>query len=281
MEVEDGDMLMYSLKIGLIDFAFFDLSDDASYNAASGTQEVQLNNMVFLGFNGASPLLSDVIIRQAAALAADREALLRAYSGMAAAACSPQNPLYLEAEGLYRERQPDVAAALELLEQNGYDSRDEDGMLTARGGRLTLRLLVNSEDDRRSAAAGLIAEQFAQLGIEVLVEEHPFTEYTSMLALGDYDMYIGEIKLKADMDIAALLPGGRAAYYTAAGEEFMDSYRSWRAGGSLSAFNKAFDEELPFLPLLFRRGSVSFSRKLAYDVTATEQDIFYNILDWE
>ena len=88
------------------------------------------------------------------------------------------------------------------------------------------------------------------------------------------------MKLKYNMDISALLPGGSQAYFTAEDEEFSKAYLSWRSGGSLLAFNSAFREYTPFAPLLFRFGFVSFSRSLSYDIIATEQDIFYNITDW-
>ncbi len=275
VEVEDGNMLMYGLKTGSIDFAFFDFSADMSYSAASGSQLVQLNNMIFIGVNGYSRQLADAAVRRAVSLTIDRSALVSAYSGMATAAYTPQNPLFSNA----KPDAPDRDAAEALLTQAGFE-RDEEGFFAKRDRRLTLRLLVNSEDDRRIAAASLIAEQLNEVGLETELVEKPFSEYSALLAAGDYDLYLGELRLKYNMSIAALLPGGQAAYSTAADEEFMAAYLKWRSGGSLGSFNSAFAEQTPFIPLLFRCGLVSFSRSLSYDIVSTEQDIFYNIIDW-
>ena len=275
VEVEDGNMLMYGLKTGAIDFAFFDLSEDASYSAASGSEFVQLNNMVFLGFNGYSRHLSNPGVRRAISALIDREALTGAYYGMAAAAYAPQNPLYSGKSSVSDSEE----TAQELLLETGFE-KDAEGFFSKNGSRLELTLLVNREDYCRLDAALLIARQLTEAGIAVEISEKTFAEYSALLSSGDYDLYLGEMKLKYNMDISALLPGGSQAYFTAEDEEFSGAYLRWRSGGSLLAFNSAFREHTPFAPLLFRFGFVSFSRSLSYDIIATEQDIFYNITDW-
>jgi len=280
IEVEDGDMLMYSLKTGSIDFAFFDMNSDGSYNSASGTQSVQLNNMLFVGFNGASFPTSNQSVRKAISLIVDRSVMPSAYSGMATAVSVPQNPNFPIAKHTPL-RQPNHEQAKALLADVGYDSYNKDGILQRRERPLSLTLLVNREDDRRLALAELIKEQLTAAGIGIVVEQCSFNEYLSRLAEGDFDLYLGEIKLKYNMDISALLAGGSAAYHTPTSLKFEEAYTAWRSGGSLATFNTEFENTLPFLPLMFRCGQVSFTRELSYNIIATEKDIFYNIADWE
>ncbi|MBE6884032.1 MAG: hypothetical protein E7487_05455 [Ruminococcaceae bacterium] len=280
IEVEDGNMLMYNLKTGMIDFAFFDFDSDTPYNAASGTQSVQLNNMLFLGFNGNTQPVSYTAVRKAIALTLNRAPYLASYSGMATAAYTPQNPLFGPLKR-YTPAEPDAEAAASLLLEAGYDTRDPSGVLLRKNRRLSLNLLVNKEDARRIAVAEQIKEQLTPLGFEIVIESLSFSDYTSRLASGDFDLYLGEVKLKYNMDISALLAGGSIAYNTPTSPELQETYTAWRTGGSLSAFNKEFENTLPFLPLLFRCGQVSFTRDLSYNIVSIEKDIFYNIADWE
>ena len=105
--------------------------------------------------------------------------------------------------------------------------------------------------------------------------------YQQRLEAGEYDLYIGEVKLPYNMDIASLLPGGALCYGQTSDGTLLEAFRAFQSGeGSYEAFLRAFLEEPPFIPLMFRRGIVSFSSDFNGNVVATEQDIFYNVLEW-
>ena len=58
-------------------------------------------------------------------------------------------------------------------------------------------------------------------------------------------------------------------------------YNSVHAGEiEQNILEKALREDLPVVPLLFKRGILCFSRDFSANIVATEQDIFYNIEEW-
>lgn len=84
-----------------------------------------------------------------------------------------------------------------------------------------------------------------------------------------------------NQDIAPLLAGGALGYFTAYSEELSDSYRAYRATRSGDRIVlRAVLAQSPFVPLVFRQGSVSHNREFRAEIVATEQDIFYNIVEW-
>lgn len=175
----------------------------------------------------------------------------------------------------------ELARAEELLAGMGLTQKDENGYRLRNGQPVTLRLLVNSENACRNAAATLLAEQLRQLGVQVTVESQSFTQYQASLSRRDYDLYIGETRLMDNMDFSVLLSGGALSYSTPYIESLSELYGSYRStGAGIGTFCEAFAEQSPFIPLVFRQGQVSFNRSFDAQIVATEQNLFYNLSEW-
>ena len=67
--------------------------------------------------------------------------------------------------------------------------------------KLSLELLVGKENSFRVAAAGLLKNQLARAGVEIKITELPHTELIKRLKSGKFDLYIGEIRLPANMGL--------------------------------------------------------------------------------
>ncbi|MEY8440329.1 peptide ABC transporter substrate-binding protein [Anaerotruncus colihominis] len=280
--VSDPDALSFSLRTGDIDLMYSDLSEgDMGSSAASGVP-VSLNSLVYIGVNGNRGLLSDAQFRQAISLAINRDELVaKAYIAHARATLYPFNPEFYRMEDLELSTPRELARAEELLVGMGLTQKDENGYRLRNGQPLTLRLLVNSENACRNAAATLLTEQLRQLGIQVTVESQSFTQYQASLARRDYDLYIGETRLMDNMDFSALLSGGVLGYSTPYIETLSEFYQAYRATGTgIGTFCEAFAEQSPFIPLVFRQGQVSFNRSFDAQIVATEQNLFYNLSEW-
>lgn len=88
------------------------------------------------------------------------------------------------------------------MEQAGYNTTD-----SAAG--LSLELLVTQGNPFRKNTADLVAQQMARAGIAVTVTELPFAEYENRLKKGQFDLYLGEVRLSADLHLRSFLtPGG-------------------------------------------------------------------------
>ncbi|MDD2954967.1 MAG: ABC transporter substrate-binding protein [Oscillospiraceae bacterium] len=277
----DKETLIYSLKVGTIDYIYSDLSDETAANAGGSFQYVSLNNLVYLGMNR-SGLLSQPAFRKMLEAALNRNAVVEnSYFERAAVAAAPFPPQWPPLADLEYSRAIDQTAIAEYLEGLGFSARGEDGRLISSAGAIDLTLLVNEENSYRVAAAAQIQQQLKSAGIGVTVVQTDFATYQSRIASGDYDLFLGEVKLKANMDLSELLSPEGTLAFGGRDETLWAVYLEFRAGrAGLKDFLDAFYESVPFIPLACRRGAVSFTRAIYYGVEASEQDIFYNIQDW-
>lgn len=278
----DPDALAFSLKTGEINVAYSDLSTQGVVSISPSSVPVTLNNMVYLGVNASHTVLSKASFRRALSVALGRdEVVAKAYATKARVSSYPFNPDFYRMREVELGSQGGVSEAEQLLDGLGYSQKDEGGNRLRGGVPLTLSLLVNSENSARMTAAELITAQLAQLGITVQVVAKPFEQYRASIVAGEYDLYIGEMRMAANMDFTPLLGGGEIGYGAARNQELADAVRAYRAtGDGIGALCGMFEERSPFIPLLFRQGMLAFNGAFRTELIATEQDVFYNIEDW-
>ena len=278
LELSGLDALVSSLNIGDISLYSSELEQDSGSTACS-TEYYKTNNLVFLGLNDGRGALQTPAVRQAISSAVDRSVLCeKGYFSRAYPATGALNGSYPALGGRqYLLSAADREAAAQQLEAGGYTVSELEGYATdANDQRLTLKLLVCTQGVGKRYTATLIREQLAAVGIAVEIEEtDSFEEYASRVAAGDFDMYIGEVKLYNNMDIGVFLKGGAASYGVFASEGLLSAWASFRQDAAQAdAFETAFANEVPYVPLLFRRGVVSYSRGIT-GVQPSVSDVFY------
>ncbi|MGN0569199.1 MAG: ABC transporter substrate-binding protein [Candidatus Fimenecus sp.] len=243
-------------KIGTTDFYFSDLSD-CNYSATAGkTENVLLNNMVYLGMNSANGALNKYI-RSAIAVKLDCEDIaLSSYQGHAAAVKLPINPESTVAGQVNAvETAGDKALADRIIDNCGYTRYS--GSAKANGAYLlSFSLIVNKDNRYRVAAAYGIADSLKESGINVRVELLSFEDYSQRIAAGNYELYLGEIKLDSSMDISSFFKDGTpfGTGIDKTGRSATEYFR-YRAGEITPAeYFAVFAEEFPFIPICFRQG---------------------------
>ena len=279
-EVNTSATLMHLLNTGSIDCFFTDLSDGSAKRSYSGVNEIYLNNLVFLGVNHASPMLDIADLRKAVSLAVSRQALAEnAFVSHARPAVYPVNSSWdaiLEIpDPVNAKYEADVGAADAILSsmQMGIEGKPLYYTLIAEEGNAFLR-----------AAAEQLAEQLSQVNIKIEVQFLSSYAFSAALMEGEYDFYLSEIKLTKNMDLSPFFSSGGAAAYgiDRSSIDTGEIYWQYKAGQTeLSAFLAAFDETLPFIPLLYRNGQFCYSRSVKSGVLATEDRLYLNIAEWE
>ena len=146
---------------------------------------------------------------------------------------------------------------------------------------------MNIENTAKSAAANEIARQLQEAGLRVTVERLPWEEYTTALAARDFDLYLGEVYLTPDFDLAALIAPGGALNYGG----WEDSVIS----GLLSAFRTAEGElrqsaaaslyrylcqQAPIAPICFKNGSVLTQYGRLAQLNPPQYNVFYDLSHW-
>ena len=279
----DKDTLIYSLKLGTINYAYTDLTGGESLALGVSTQEVPLNQLVYLGINGTRNAMALPEVRSAINMAVDRAVLAnQIYGSGAVPAHTPFNPHAREIVPQGYLVTHDLKAAQELMASVGYTQRDSEGYYVTEEGRLRMRLLVNVDNSGRVQAAEAIRRSLSELGIEITVDARMYEEYKSALKKNDFELYLGTTRLLDNMDLTFLItPGGSVSDGIPNLPELQAANAQLRAGGmSTEEFTDIFYRYTPFVPLMYRSAMVAFSREAYFETLATEQDIFYNIENW-
>ncbi len=147
---------------------------------------------------------------------------------------------------------------------------------------LSIRLLVNSDNAFKSAAADQIAASWNALpGVRVTVDKQPYDTYLSMLQSGDFDVYYGETQLTADFDLRPLLSsGGSLNYGGYASESMSAAIAAARSGDSVTELYQTFLAEMPIVPVAFERGQMIIRKGLIDNYAPTPYNAFANLETW-
>ena len=280
--VDAGPLLSQSQAVldGEIDLSYTDLRGAADLSLGLGSRQVVLSNLLYLGVNS-QRLGIPAELRVAFSGLIDRDAVIRrAYRGYAAPAESPIKQSY--SSTVTGEEEPLPENQEELLASLGFEERDEEGRRLYRNRRYDLRLLVNSDSYDIPAAAAILRDAFQAAGFQITLESVPFEEYSLRIAEGNYDLYLGEVRVPPNLDLLSLIaPSPTLGPGCAREEELLALYSQVKAGeAELSALDGALRRTMPVIPLAYRRGIVAFSPDFSANIVATEQDIFYNIGEW-
>lgn len=279
-DITDSSSLMHLLDTGIIDCFFTDLSDGTAKRTYSSVNDVYLNNLIFLGLNHESYRISMPDVRRAISKALDRRALAEnAFLNHARATWMPFNMSWSAiTDSPYINTDTsdsDLRAADALLDGAGCGIN---------GDRLYLTLICRDENSFMKNTAALIKDELSLVNISVEIKLLSDREFSAALREGEFDMYLSEIKLTKNMDLSPFFTSRGESHYGIALDIINadEAYFRYRSGETeLEDFLTAFDESMPFIPLLYRNGQFCYSRSLSGITDVTENDLFASIAQWE
>ena len=178
-----------------------------------------------------------------------------------------------------------IHAAALLLEEAGSVRNPEDGLLYRGQNPLEVTLLVNSDNDVRQGIAARMSETLTGLGAAVTMTRLPWSDFTAALAAGQFDLYIGEVRLPGDFDPSALITGALnyGGFYSG---ELTLALAQWRSAAgnartqAAQALWEEFAQSAPLSPLCFKRGSLLMRWGIASNLQPTRANPFYQIERW-
>ena len=315
LNLPDQDAVIYNAGAGLLDWYYTDLSDNTLPKMNGKQYQVNLNHLVFIGINCNKAPLNDQNLRQALSLALNRSAIVEnAFFAGGIPATGLYNPAFEQAQAYQSiSSGADLNGVSDALERAGYEA-GEDGIYQKNDAKLTLSLLYNEENSSRKSAAELIASQMKRAGVEITLRPARFSQYQTDVQNGNFDLYLGEMRLQANMDLQPLLslkgmPTRCETLY--AYEDFKNGRRlgesvpettapSTDAASSaqpaetatgtgvpattqaprkavLSDVCAAFAKETPIIPICYRNGILTYSSKITGTVVASTSDLYYTI----
>lgn len=273
VNIAAADSIDNAVNIGNISYAFRDMSSDTSKRLSCAKKAVSMNNLVFIGVNSTRSITSNAQIRRAVSLAVDRNVIAEsAYSGYADIAESTFNPHFKSIGNINLfSANSDTATAKQAINQSGYTA-----------DKLSLSILVDTNENKISCA-NLIKTQLEAVGFSVTVDKVSVKEYRSRIKKADFDLYIGEIKLSDDMCLYPFFDEKGGARYGIDIKNMTcdDIYSQYLSGETeLGKFILAFNEEMPYIPLVYKKGMICYSKALNGDMQGYYGNFFSNIESW-
>ena len=273
VNIASADSIDNAVNIGNISYAFRDMSADTSKRLSCAKKAININNLIYIGINSSSGITSNAQIRKAISLAVDRSVIAQtAYFGYANPAESTFNPDFKSIENINLFLSgADTQTAKQAIVQSGYDSN-----------KLSISILINYNENRQ-IAANLIKTQLEAIGFKVKIDQQNYKNYMDKIKNGSYDLYIGEIKLSDDMNLYPFLsPDGQASYgINLKSLKCDDYYKEFLSGqAELGKFIIAFNDETPYIPLVYKKGMICYSKALKGDMQGYYTNFFSNIDSW-
>ena len=221
---------------------------------------------LYLGCNMDSDLFSKPNVRAALTYAIDRDALVQKYyrnfAHSATLPASPLSPYYSKS----------LAAKYTYDPQKFIDALNQSYL-----GGSTIRIMVNKNDTLRLRIAREIGKMMEDCGLVVEMVEVTGNDYYYYLNIREYDIYVGQTRLSANMDLsaffapnAALRHGGMTdpAIYAMCREALANK-------GNYINLHQMIADDGRLCPVLFQTYSVHATRGLLTGLTPSRDNVFY------
>ena len=263
--------LSFSLMDNGIDLMYSDLQSKVNIGVGIGYRQVPINNLVYLGAN---PYILNNTLRKYISANIDRDAISRnAFTGFA----KPTN--YPIKTDNYDKNLYDIQELEQKLLNQGY-KKDVNNQWIFGGNYVTINILVNKESSDKIVIGEYLQKLLVQMGFQSSLIKQDYKTYLYNINTENYGIYVGEMKLLHNNDLSSLLFNKYEKYSTFY-PNLLESYITMKTiPESEEQFKTTFTEEIPIIPIVFRRGILCYSRDFSANIVATEQDIFYNIENW-
>ncbi len=288
--ITGSDALVSAFDTGDLTLVNTDLtgSSPLGFSGNYETCDYPTSNLVYVGFNTASGVCSDALVRRALAAGMDRSTLARVILAHHAQAAPlpvhPQSVLYPET--LAEELSYSPQNLENLLMEAGW-SRGDGQYFTRRGRELEVTLLVNQDNSYKCDLAAELARELESAGVHVTVDQRTWSDYLAALEAGEFDLYLAETRLTADFTLTPLLTGGSLNYGQYNDWTTSTLHADFRAArgevrqNAAAALYEALAEQMPFTALCFKNGSVLTQWGQITGLTPTQGDLFYQVENWE
>ncbi len=231
------------------------------------------NTAVYAGFNMKSKQLTDAQTRIGIAAAINRESIVsNALYSRAQASDTMINPsswLYGGGNELKSSREK----AMEHLGNAGW-GLDSSGYMVRRGKeKLSVVLLADSENEMLLTAAKMIKSDLEKCGIRVTLDEQKNAAYLQKISRHDFDMFVGEYDSGINQDLEKLIKNGENSFsYDSSEAELLISQMGMTTDENAireiaQQLGKKLAEDMPFVPICYKKESVLCSNKLKSGVS--------------
>lgn len=276
---DDSDMMIFGFGSGSISMVNTDLTgtNALSYTGDYNVVDYPTTSMLYVGCNTHSGPCQNQSFRQALYYVFDRDTLAtKMLSGHAEPTVLPVSPK----SKLYDEKLAETYAwseetAKKKLADGHYYNQ-------------TLKLIVNKESAFKTAFAEEMKKELEAIGIKVQVEALAWDEFADALDERSFDLYLGEVKLKSNFDLTAVIGSNGNLNYGGYQDkdleklltQFQTADKASRAAAAKNLY-KAVADAAATIPLCFKNHSVLTHWSANASIAPTQQNLFYHIAEWD
>lgn len=276
---DDSDMMIFGFGSGSISMVNTDLTgtNALSYTGDYNVVDYPATSMLYVGCNTHSGPCQNQSFRQALYYVFDRDTLAtKMLSGHAEPTVLPVSPK----SKLYDEKLAETYAWSEKTAKKKL----ADGHYYNQ----TLKLIVNKESAFKTAFAEEMKKELEAIGIKVQVEALAWDEFADALDERSFDLYLGEVKLKSNFDLTAVIGSNGNLNYGGYQDKdleklltkFQTADKASRAAAAKNLY-KAVADAAATIPLCFKNHSVLTHWSANASITPTQQNLFYHIAEWD
>ncbi len=280
VDCPDDSSLSHYAASGSISAIYSDMSDNTVPKKSGDSLKIPTTNLVFIGVNCSKEKLSDAKMRLAISSAIDRTVICEeGYYGYANAASGIFPPSWSQTKNFESINvTQNIEQTVAYFNAIGYNDTDSDGYLAdENGSKLSFTLMYNGDNSARAASAAKIVTQLKKCGVEIILNEVDYSTYSSNLASGNYELYIGEIKLPKSLYLGSILSSSVIPGYPDSSDA-VEMFRQYYDGTcEIGAAVSAFASEMPFIPLCYRCGVTVASDWLSDSLKVSISDVYNGI----
>ena len=281
--------------INLIDVENISLliSGDMDRDALTSNLKVRTVNFLsnqaeVIGFNFRSPIMGNKQMRQAVAHAVDSAEILEsAYLNNGVLSDTIYYPSFYGNRNGGELFPYDTDTAADMISMAGFRDTDGDGYIDRRGEMVILRILVDSGDPARVAAAQIIKNSLDKLPLATYIIYCDRDEYIQTLDSGEYDLFIGGYTFNERYDLRDLLHTDRynkIGYSNRKLDSLLDEMQSCVTAMSKAELfeeaNSILKEEIPYYCILYKTFGAVCSDSLEGDISPLFNDYYRNSGEW-
>jgi peptide/nickel transport system substrate-binding protein len=222
--------------------------------------------MLYLVCNQASTVFANEALRTALTHAFDRDYLVnnfyRGFASSATLPASPNSPYY--SQNLASRYGYDSLAFTTALAETALETKE-------------ITFVVNSDDSLRLRVGRYLANQLREYGFTVNLMELTSSKFVEQLRWGTWDLYLGQTKLSANMDLSAFFSRNGSLNYGGLTDTTLYALCREALANRGNYYN--LHEQVMkggwICPLLFRSYAVYATRGLLTELTPARDNVFF------
>ncbi len=276
--VNDGKEIEDMFNAGLVDiyaprvFNWLDYSEDKKMKIESYVSR----NMSFIGYNLDKEAKLTKDIRKAITRTVDRKYIAyKAYVSKVIMSFTPVLPkaYFNGSDSITYDN--DIEKSKDLLAEYSEENP------------LKLTILVNADTSNSDRIADMIKESLEKINIELNVELLPREQYFEKIKSGNYEMFLGNLKMSSRPDYYSLFHSEGSQNFVNYKSPIMDEYivklinstSEEDIKASVSDIENTFLSDLPYTVMFFHEGGIMINEKLKGDYTVYNDDVYFGLRD--